>query len=91
LDPLGNVRPCNHSPTILGNIRDATFAEMATGEKMRAFMAARPAFCGGCRYELQCQGGCKAAAEACFGSASERDPFLAAFAGLARKPEPSRL
>jgi len=91
LDPLGNVRPCNHSPTILGNIRQTTFAEMAAGEKMRAFMAARPAFCGGCRYELQCQGGCKAAAEACFGSASERDPFLAAFAGLARKPEPSRL
>ena len=91
LDPVGNVRPCNHSPTILGNIRQTTFAEMAAGEKMRAFMAARPAFCGGCRYELQCQGGCKAAAEACFGSASERDPFLAAFAGLARKPEPSRL
>ena len=25
-------------------------------------MVARPAFCGGCKVELECQGGCKAAA-----------------------------
>ncbi|HUU21017.1 MAG TPA: SPASM domain-containing protein, partial [Phycisphaerae bacterium] len=76
----GNVRPCNHSPTILGNIREMPFAEMARGEAMAAFMNARPAFCAGCGLETTCQGGCKAAAEACGGSASAMDPFLAAFA-----------
>ena len=40
LDPLGNVRPCNHSPTILGNIRQMTFAEMALSETMDPFLAA---------------------------------------------------
>lgn len=84
LDPLGNLRPCNHSPTILGNILDGqTFDEMAAGETMQSFMAARPDACAGCRLELTCLGGCKAAAEACFGSASAMDPFLKAFGGRA--------
>ncbi|MHC4716259.1 MAG: radical SAM protein [Planctomycetota bacterium] len=86
LDPLGNVRPCNHSPTILGNIRKTSFAEMARGDTMAAFMADRPAFCAGCALEATCQGGCKAAAEACCGSASAMEPFLAAFADRAARP-----
>ena len=35
LDPLGNVRPCNHSPLILGNIRRTPFAEMAESPAMK--------------------------------------------------------
>jgi radical SAM protein with 4Fe4S-binding SPASM domain len=81
MDPLGNLRPCNHSPTILGNIGERSFAELATGTRMREFMAARPTFCAGCVREEFCLGGCKAAAEAeaCFGSLTAMDPFLAAF------------
>ncbi|MFW6162260.1 MAG: radical SAM protein [Planctomycetota bacterium] len=86
LDPLGNVRPCNHSPTRLGNIRETSFADLAASEAMEAFMAARPAFCAGCALEEQCLGGCKAAAEACTGCVSAMDPFLAAFHDRARKP-----
>jgi len=78
LDPLGNVRPCNHSPTILGSICTASFQELAESEMLRAFVAARPEWCSGCALEMECQGGCKAAAEACFGSAAVMDPFLAA-------------
>jgi len=87
LDPLGNVRPCNHSPTILGNIRQTGFWEMADSPAMKAFMAARPAFCAGCKLEMQCLGGCKAAAEACCGDLSACDPFLAAFRHQAVKPK----
>lgn len=79
LDPLGNVRPCNHTPTILGNIRRESFAAMAGSTRMRDFRAARPKFCAGCKLETECMGGCKAAAEAATGSACELDPFLAAF------------
>ena len=86
LDPLGHIRPCNHSPTILGNIRETPFGAMATGDAMREFMAARPASCSGCALETECLGGCKAAAEACTGCVSEMDPFLAAFHPSARKP-----
>lgn len=86
LDPLGNVRPCNHSGLILGNIRQTPFAKMARSAAMKEFMSARPALCRGCRMEDTCQGGCKAAAEACCGSTSEPDPFLGAFAGESRRP-----
>jgi len=79
LDPLGNVRPCNHSTLVLGNIRETSFAEMSAGPAMEEFMAARPEFCAGCSLEHECLGGCKAAAEACCGSPWKSDPFLAAY------------
>jgi len=79
LDPLGNVRPCNHSPLILGNILEQGFWEMVDSRPMQEFCSARPEFCDGCRLETQCQGGCKAAAEACYGDIAAMDPFLAAF------------
>jgi len=85
LDPMGNVRPCNHSPTILGNIREQSFQEMAASERMRAFAEARPEFCSDCKLELQCLGGCKAAAEACAGSPWAMDPFVTAFRDSAVK------
>jgi MoaA/NifB/PqqE/SkfB family radical SAM enzyme len=47
LDPLGNVRPCNHSPTILGNIRDRGFWELAEGH-----LPLRPRQIDGRRREL---------------------------------------
>lgn len=87
LDPLGNVRPCNHSTLILGNIRERSFAEMAESAAMRDFMAARPEFCRGCALEDTCLGGCKAAAEVCCGSPWEADPFLAAFGREADRPK----
>jgi len=80
LDPLGNVRPCNHSTTILGNIRKTSFWDLADSTAMVAFAAARPKLCAGCKYEERCLGGCKAAAEACCGSSWECDPFLSTFA-----------
>jgi len=85
LDPWGNVRPCNHSALVLGNIGRGSFASMARSRAMREFMRARPGFCAGCRMERTCQGGCKAAAEVCRGSPWEMDPFLAAYAAEARK------
>jgi radical SAM protein with 4Fe4S-binding SPASM domain len=85
LDPVGNVRPCNHSPTVLGNIREVSFESMCEGVVMKHFSAARPAFCSGCALEEKCLGGCKAAAEACFGDISAMDPFLNAYHSRARK------
>jgi radical SAM protein with 4Fe4S-binding SPASM domain len=86
IDPCGNLRPCNHSPTILGNLRERGFWDMVDSPEARRFAAARPTFCAGCRIEGQCLGGCKAAAEACSGSISAMDPFLAANAGRVIRP-----
>jgi radical SAM protein with 4Fe4S-binding SPASM domain len=76
LDPLGNLRPCNHTDTILGNLFDAPFAEIIHSERMYAFTRAVPAFCTNCEHCLECQGGCKASAQVCYGSLTAPEPFL---------------
>lgn len=78
LDPLGNVRPCNHSPRIIGNIRGEKFAAMVKSETMRDFLAALPDYCRDCEHVAECRGCCKAAGESCHGDARALDPFIAA-------------
>jgi radical SAM protein with 4Fe4S-binding SPASM domain len=78
LDPMGNVRPCNHTPTILGNLFAESFAALIAPDRLRSFAGAIPAFCGGCARRAECQGGCKAAAQVCFGSLAAEEPFLQA-------------
>ncbi|MBN8458923.1 MAG: radical SAM protein [Verrucomicrobia bacterium] len=85
LDPSGNVRPCNHSRTILGNINRSPLRKIIAGQTMRQFKAARPEFCHGCRMETICQGNCKAAAEVCYGDACSCEPFLRTYLDQARK------
>ena len=85
LDPAGNLRPCNHSMVILGNVREQNFWDLADTPAMRDFVAARPAFCDGCRLAEECLGGCKAAAEVCYGRVSTCDPFLHTFGHEAKK------
>ncbi len=76
LDPLGNVRPCNHSTTILGNLFDEPFADLVSPARMESFIHTYPAVCHACELGSTCQGGCKAAAEVCYGSVEEVEPFL---------------
>jgi len=76
VDPLGNVRPCNHTPTIIGNIFEDSTDTMAASPMMQAFVGARPGLCAGCALEEECLGGCKAAGEVCYGSVTQPDPFL---------------
>ena len=45
-------------------------------ERMEAFTSAIPAFCAECARRSECQGGCKAAAQVCYGSLTEEEPFL---------------
>jgi radical SAM protein with 4Fe4S-binding SPASM domain len=76
LDMAGNVRPCNHSPTVLGNAWDEPFADIITHTRMAGFVAAVPEFCVPCARRDECQGGCKAAAQACYGDLRAEEPFL---------------
>lgn len=85
IDPLGNVRPCNHTPTILGNLLEMSLPEIAKSLQLKRFMKARPVFCSGCAIEDNCLGGCKAAAEACYGSLTACDPFLELNKATAKK------
>lgn len=77
IDPIGNLRMCNHTPHILGNLFDENFRVLATKPDVKAFAKSIPASCTGCRISAKCRGGCPAAAEVCYGSIEKEDPFLA--------------
>jgi radical SAM protein with 4Fe4S-binding SPASM domain len=76
LDPWGNLRPCNHSATVLGNVLEVPVSELLAGDRGAAFVQAYPEFCESCILRAQCQGGCKAAAEVCYGSLTAQEPWL---------------
>ncbi len=85
LDPAGNLRPCNHSMVVLGNVRTQPFWDVVDSAALREFVAARPSFCEDCAMVETCLGGCKAAAEVCRGDLRACEPFLAAHQHLVHK------
>ena len=84
LDPLGNIRPCNHSTTILGNLLTESFSDILAKEELCTFTASLPAYCIHCEQRALCQGGCKASAQVCYGSLTELEPFLRQAVPVAR-------
>jgi radical SAM protein with 4Fe4S-binding SPASM domain len=78
LSPTGDVRPCNHSPTVLGNLTRDSLRSLIDGAKFRGFCAAMPPECRACPHAATCRCGCRAAAEACFGDLGRLEPLAAA-------------
>jgi AdoMet-dependent heme synthase len=76
LDPMGNLRPCNHSDLILGNLFETSFSDIINTQQMQAFTCAIPPFCSDCARRDECQGGCKASAQVCYGALTAQEPFL---------------
>ncbi|HJN17944.1 MAG TPA: radical SAM protein [Armatimonadota bacterium] len=75
-DPIGNVRMCNHSPTILGNILETRFNALVKSEAARSFCRIDPDACAECGVVSTCRGNCKAAAEQACGSLRALEPFV---------------
>ena len=76
LDAMGDVRPCNHTTTVLGNAWHEPFAAIIAPERLADFVAALPAVCAACARRAECQGGCKAAAQVCYEDLTAEEPFL---------------
>ncbi len=79
IDPAGNIRICNHSPIILGNLRKDRFTDIYYNHPyIRSFRETWPVECTDCDFQLRemCRGGCKAAAEQCYGTLTRVDPFV---------------
>ena len=79
VDPVGNIRICNHSPVILGNIKRDSFVDLYYHHPhVRRFRETWPVECESCdpRRKEMCGGGCKAAAEQCYGTLTRVDPFV---------------
>lgn len=92
IDPLGNVRSCNLSSAILGNILEQPWASFYPGDYVRRFDQRLPEVCRGCRYEKSCRGGCKESAFASYGDLGAPEPFLSqALDGGERRARAARL
>jgi len=62
IDPWGNLRPCNHSPLVAGNLLSGTLEEAWWSPEMERFRQATPAACHTCAAFPTCHGGCRALA-----------------------------
>lgn len=83
IDGKGNVRSCNLSSGILGNILEQSWDEIEANPYPRRFKRNVPEVCRGCAYESSCQGGCKESAFATFGDHAHPEPLL----WLAQNPD----
>ncbi len=73
IDPLGNVRPCNHVSVTFGNLFDCSIEEMWRSESARRWRGLIPQPCFQCAEFHRCRGGCKAMA---LRSDSGQDPLM---------------
>ena len=74
----GQLRPCNHSSVVLGDLRRHSFAEIVNSHRSAAFWAPIPSECRTCEHPLRdaCRGGCPAASDECYGTRRKMDPLV---------------
>jgi len=78
IDPMGNLRVCNHSSIILGNLLENGILDLMRHPYIQQFRKTIPRDCISCPSEFldYCHGGCKAAAAECCGTLEKSEPFL---------------
>jgi radical SAM protein with 4Fe4S-binding SPASM domain len=72
----GDVRFCNHSPRVLGNIYDKTIGELVSESQGDGYFDTIPTPCDTCKLWFRCRGGCRAASEQLYGTFDKVDPVL---------------
>jgi len=76
IDPMGNLRVCSVSPTVLGNLRELYWGElMARVDAYLARVAAPPGCCSHCSLVTRCGGGCRESARAHHDGEGQVDPL----------------
>ena len=76
IDFKGDVRFCNHSPKILGNIWQRHISDILADPSATEYYNAIPDHCRTCPHLHPCNGGCRAASEQVFGTFAAPDPLL---------------
>lgn len=79
LDINGNLRLCNHSPVIVGNIYKDRLADIFNSQYAKTWKETVPTFCKDCEKYPKCLGGCRAASEQLGLSVKEVDPIVTFF------------
>lgn len=76
IDAQGDVRFCNHSPTVLGNILVQRLPEILGNKSIGAYFNTVPGYCEGCKSLDLCGGGCRAASEQVYNTFDKVDPLM---------------
>lgn len=63
IDPWGQMRPCDHSPTRVGSVLDQKVSDVWRGKAMRSWRNRLPSACEKCSKITFCPGGCRSEAE----------------------------
>lgn len=72
----GEVRFCNHSPRILGNIHNESLSDIIERSNNDSYFATTPTRCVECKLWELCRGGCRAASEQLYGTFDRVDPVM---------------
>ena len=72
----GDVRFCNHSPRVLGNIHDEPLAKILERGGGDGYYSNIPDKCAQCELWTRCRGGCRAASEQMYGTFDRLDPVM---------------
>ena len=72
----GDVRFCNHSPRVLGNIHNETLAKILERCGGDGYYSSIPDKCAQCELWTRCRGGCRAASEQMYGTFDRLDPVM---------------
>jgi radical SAM protein with 4Fe4S-binding SPASM domain len=75
IDPWGRVRPCNHAPIIVGDLKTESLEDIWNSPTMERWRTLIPTSCATCATFGSCHGGCRAQALL---SKVEKDPLIQA-------------
>lgn len=75
----GDLRFCNHSPDVMGNIFREDLGNILEKASKTYDVITRPDFCADCNRYEKCKGGCRAAALQAGGSFNDVDPLASEF------------
>ncbi len=76
IDITGNLRICNHSPRIIGNIFLDEIEQLLTSEYVNSWNKIKPPFCADCNKFERCLAGCRAASEQLGYGLDKEDPII---------------
>ena len=76
IDYEGNVRMCNHSPRVIGNIHRDPMEVIFSSEYVKSWDSSIPVLCSKCSEWSNCRGGCRAASEQIGLTLHDEDPII---------------
>lgn len=76
IDIYGNIRLCNHSPLIAGNIFKTDLKDILKNDNVVNWNKETPKECNNCSWYYKCLGGCRAASLQFYQESNRADPII---------------